>query len=177
MIAKLNALGIELDLGDNILFYNEGSFIGTPCEKTTDICASYGIDVDTERIEMNLEGFNHYVDIFIDENQRECYHIYYRDIKDKILHKMNIGNCETNFLGTVNRLDSLEILLGDIFEKSIDIDLNDMNFATNASMYGIYQRDFKNGYFKHKRFMTLMKNMMFEEDFKTFSEIDKEYGK
>ena len=165
MFARLNALRIELDIGENKYYYDEG-YTDSPLIKAGEIYQEYGLELPENDFNLYDSRFNNYLANFQDEDGKEYWHIFYNDErKDSMLNFMNRADCEGKFLLCTNNTIALEHLLVSIGSNPNIIKKVQPELIPLISSLCVYKRDFYSGKMHDIAFMGEMKLKTSRTDF------------
>jgi hypothetical protein len=154
MIAKLNALRIELDIGDKQYYYDD-SYCGDSLSKAQEIYSEYGLVLPETDFKLFDSGCQNYIADFEDEDGKSYFHTFYMKNKNNCeLDMLNRADCEGKFLLCSDNVYALEHLLTSIgSDPSFVSDIEPGLIPLVCSM-AVYKRDFYQNKIDDLLFMT-----------------------
>jgi hypothetical protein len=157
MIAKLNTLRIELNIGDNTYYYDEG-YCENSLEKAKKIYSEYGLSLPLQDFELYDSKCHNYLADFEDEDKKRYWHLFYiKNKSNQELNMLNRADCEGKFLLCSDNVYALEHLLVSIdSDHTILKDVEPELIPLICSM-AVYKRDFYKNKIDDLLFMTELK--------------------
>jgi hypothetical protein len=157
MIAKLNALRIELDIGDKQYFYDEG-YCENSSDKAKEIYNEYGLILPKEDLELYDSKCKNYLADFEDDSGKKYWHIFYLKYKSNLeLNMLNRADCEGKFLLCSDNVYALEHLLASIDSNPDRIKDIEPRLIPLVCSMAVYKRDFYKNKIDDALFMTELK--------------------